>query len=275
MQTTTLDKLSALAQENRLALFRLLMRRYPDHVPAGELAEILNTKANTMSAYLQSLMQAGLINQRRQGRSLLYQADIEGSQALLDGLFADCCRGRPDICLPTGDAQAPTLAARKFRVLFLCRANSARSLMAEALLRDLGRDRFEVFSAGTEPAGTPNLKTIALLKTKGHAVDTLRSKHVAEFQSPEAPEMDFVFTVCDTAANEECPVWQGLPVTSHWGVPDPVQADGAQSEKNLAFQQAYGVLKNRLTAFVALDMDQLSRAALQQQIDNIPLEESL
>lgn len=163
------------------------------------------------------------------------------------------------------------MTAKKFNVLFVCTGNSARSIFAETILRDMAGDRFNAYSAGTTHRSDLNSFAVEMLTTKGHDVTPLRSKNVAEFQGTDAPVMDFVFTVCDRAANEDCPTWQGQPVSGHWGLPDPVKATGTDAEKRLAFQQTYGALRNRLTAFTALPFDQLDRRALQKSVDEIGL----
>ncbi len=266
-----LAQLPALAHPKRLSLFRLLMRRYPDRVPAGDLAEALGMPPSSLSAALAQLRQAGLVTQDRQGTSLLYAVDTGGSGRLVNFLVADCCRGRGDICfnLSGEDPFMTDHKTRKWNVLFICTGNSARSIFAETLLREMAGDRFEVFSAGTKPQSELNPHAVALLAAKGHDISPLRSKHISEFQGEGAPKMDFVFTVCDTAANEECPPWPGQPMSGHWGQPDPVKATGTEAERRLAFQQVYGALKNRIAAFAALPMGTLDRVALQARIDDI------
>ncbi|MCT4557257.1 MAG: helix-turn-helix domain-containing protein [Pelagimonas sp.] len=264
MEIEVISQLSALAHDRRLAIFRLLMRRYPDALPAGEIAQILDLPASSLSTCLTHLRQAGLITQTRAGTSLMYAADTVAAGALVSYLAQDCCRGRPETCL---SQQADP--KRKYNVLFLCTGNSARSIFAEALLRAEAGDRFEAFSAGTEPQNTLNPDAIELLETKGFDTSGLRSKNVSEFQAKDAPQMDFVFTVCDIAANEDCPPWPGQPFSGHWGQPDPVRAMGSDAERKLAFQQAFGGLKNRVQAFAALPLETLDRATLQARIDII------
>lgn len=270
MDMIHVDTLAALAHPQRLALFRLLMRRYPDAVPAGELAEALEVRQNTLSAYLSSLRHAGLIEQTRIGRSLLYRVDMAATGGLMSFLTGDCCRGRPDLCAPRAvhpvEGGTP-MPGRKLNVLFICTGNSARSIFAESILRHLAGDRFAAHSAGTAPRSELNPVAVELLAAKGHDTAPLRAKTVAEFQGPEAPAMDFVFTVCDRAANEECPPWPGQPISAHWGMPDPVKATGTEAERRLAFQQAYAGLKNRIAAFTALPFDSLDRASLQNRLD--------
>lgn len=159
----------------------------------------------------------------------------------------------------------------RYNVLFICTGNSARSIFAETLLRSIGGERFNVHSAGTKPSSKLNPFAIEVLRGKGHDVDSLRAKNVSEFIGGAAPAFDFVFTVCDQAANEECPAWEGQPISGHWGMRDPVKAEGSDAEKSLAFQQAYGTLKNRIQAFAALPIAELDRISLQKAVDDIAL----
>jgi protein-tyrosine-phosphatase len=156
-----------------------------------------------------------------------------------------------------------------FNVLFICTSNSARSIFAEALLNDLGQGRFRAFSAGTIPRGEPHPRALALLERGGFATDGLRSKDLSEFEGEDAPVMDFVFTVCNRAASEDCPPWPGHPLTAHWGIPDPVKETGTEAEQALAFATAFGAMRRRIAAFVALPMAELDRISLQKSIDDI------
>ncbi|MCE8507282.1 helix-turn-helix domain-containing protein [Ruegeria pomeroyi] len=265
-------RLSTLGHPQRLAVFRLLMRRYPGSVAAGEIGAALDVKPSTLSSYLSALVQVGLVTQTREGTSLLYQVDMDGMRETMNALFLDCCRGRPELCLPNALSAVATSSAMthpKYNVLFICTGNSARSIFAETLLRSEGGDRFNVYSAGTKPYSELNPHAVEVLRAKGHDVTGLRAKNIAEFTTPEAPKFDFVFTVCDRAANEECPAWQGQPISAHWGLPDPVRAEGNDAQKNLAFQQAYGTLKNRIQAFANLPFDQLDRISLQLAVDDL------
>ena len=269
METLIPSRLTTLGHPQRLALFRLLMRRYPDRVPAGELAGALGLKPSTLSAYLSALMQAGLVSQERAATSLRYAIDMEEVRRTFDYLLLDCCRGRPELCLPAALKGAPTMTDRKYNVLFICTGNSARSIFAEAILRKEAGDRFNVYSAGTRPQSSLNPFALDVLRQKGHDIAVLRAKNVAEFQGPDAPGFDFVFTVCNQAANEDCPAWTGQPVSAHWGMPDPVKAEGTEAQKSLAFQQAYGALQNRIRAFAALPIASLDRISLQKAVDAI------
>ena len=163
----------------------------------------------------------------------------------------------------------PTHQDTEFDVLFLCSGNSARSIFAEALLRDLGKGRFQAFSAGTRPGTALNPFALDVLRRNGHDTAGLRSKHISEFRQPGSIVMDFVFTVCDTAAAEECPPWPGQPITGHWGLPDPVKATGTDAEKALVFAQTYAALRRRIMAFVELPFASLSRLSLQSRVDAI------
>src|SRR6056297_3347969 len=272
METEIPARLATLGHPQRLAIFRLLMRRYPDRVPAGELADALGLKPSTLSAYLSALMQAGLVSQERAGTSLRYSMAMTEVRRTLDYLMLDCCRGRPDLCTPfslPSTTGSQTMPQPSYEVLFICTGNSARSIFAESILRTEAGDRFSVHSAGTKPNSRLNPFALEVLGQKGHDVSLLRSKTVAEFQGPGAPKFDFVFTVCDRAANEECPAWPGQPMTAHWGVPDPAQAEGTEAERALAFQHAYQALRRRIECFVALPVATLDRISLQNRVDEI------
>ena len=161
------------------------------------------------------------------------------------------------------------MADKKFNVLFVCTGNSARSIFAETILRDMVGDKFTAYSAGTAHRSELNPFAVEMLKSKGHDVSLLRSKNIEEFQGADAPQMDFIFTVCDRAANEECPTWPGQPISGHWGMPDPVKAEGTDAQKRLAFHQTYGALHNRIIAFTALSFENLNRGSLQKHVDEI------
>ena len=154
-------------------------------------------------------------------------------------------------------------------VLFLCTGNSARSIMAEAILNRLGSPRFRAFSAGSMPTGVVNPHAADLLRSQNFVLDGFRSKSWDEFAAPGAPKLDFVFTVCDNAASELCPIWPGQPITAHWGIPDPAAARGGAAEIGLAFADAYRMLSNRIGLFVNLPMETLDRLALKKRLDDI------
>jgi len=156
-----------------------------------------------------------------------------------------------------------------YNVLFICTGNSARSVMAEAILNKEGRGRFHAYSAGSHPAGSVNPHTLTLLKTLGYDTTAFRSKNWDEFAVAGAPEMDFIFTVCDDAAGETCPVWPGHPATAHWAVTDPAKAAGTSAEIAEAFDEAYRLLANRIAAFVSLPLEKLDHVALHKHLADI------
>ncbi|WP_111734900.1 arsenate reductase ArsC [Roseovarius amoyensis] len=161
------------------------------------------------------------------------------------------------------------MADDRMNVLFLCTGNSARSLIAEAIIEREGAGRFRGFSAGSQPKDAPHPHTIGLLQRLGHDTSGIRSKSWEEFAGPDTPRMDFVFTVCDSAASEPCPVWPGQPVSAHWGLPDPAAATGTEAEIAAAFNDTYRLLRNRISTFVNLPLDQLDRLSLQRRLDEI------
>ena len=156
-----------------------------------------------------------------------------------------------------------------YNVLFLCTANSARSIMAEAILNKEGAGRFRGFSAGAKPRGSVHPNAIGTLERLGHDTGFARSKGWDELAAPDAPHMDFVFTVCDQAAAEACPIWPGHPATAHWGIPDPAAAQGNEAERALAFADAYRLLLNRISLLLALPIESLDKLALEQRIREI------
>jgi protein-tyrosine-phosphatase len=262
---------AALGHPGRLAVYRLMMRFAPQGVRPTEIATALGLKANTLSHHLAGLSEAGLVAVERRGRSLYYAVDLNSAEDLVGYLALDVGRGRPDL-LASLIREPSAMRDTDFDVLFICTGNSARSIFAEALLRDLGKGRFQAFSAGTRPNTELNPFAIEVLKRNGHDVSGLRSKHVSEFQTPGSIVMDFVFTVCDRAAAEECPPWPGQPITGHWGLPDPVKATGTEAEKALVFTRTYAALRRRISAFVELPFEALSRLSLQAQVDALGAE---
>src|ERR1700728_2579109 len=151
---------------------------------------------------------------------------------------------------------------RPYNVLFLCTGNSARSVMGEVILNRLGAGKFKAYSAGSHPKGEIHPRTLELLKRLNYLTDHLRSKDWAEFAASDAPPLDFVFTVCDNAANEVCPAWPGQPMTAHWGISDPAAATGTEAEKGLAFSEAFRQLNSRISIFVSLPLARLDKLSL-------------
>ena len=210
--------------------------------------------------------------------------DLEGTRELLSFLVEDCCDGKPEICGPLMKSTAGRMLPRMTKeeppmkvvsskaplnVLFLCTGNSARSIMAECVLNRLGAGKFKAFSAGSQPTGHVNPLALQLLRQAHFDVSQLRSKSWEEFARPDAPKLDFVFTVCDNAAKEVCPIWPGQPMTAHWGLPDPAKAEGSEAERHLAFADTLRMLNNRIGIFVSLPFDKLSKLSLQKKLDEI------
>jgi arsenate reductase (thioredoxin) len=156
-----------------------------------------------------------------------------------------------------------------YNVLFLCTGNSARSIMAEAILKHKGRDVFSAYSAGSHPSGSVRPEAIHQIEAAGLSVEGLRSKSWDEFSAPDAPPINFIFTVCDNAANEVCPIWPGHPMTAHWGIPDPAAVEGTHEEKARAFCDAFTVLDRRINLFLSLPLSTLESLAVQKELDSI------
>ena len=200
----------------------------------------------------------GLWHERRTGRSR------RSRQSLL-------CRGARSSTrfLLRSPFYSVTAMDRPFNVLFLCTGNSARSIMAEAILNRAGGGNFHAFSAGSQPKGQVHPHTLELLRKMNFDTSALRSKSWSEFSGIDALALDFVFTVCDNAAGETCPLWAGQPMTAHWGVPDPTMATGNEAEVRLAFADTFRMLSNRISIFVSLPIRSLDRLSLQRQVDGI------
>lgn len=161
------------------------------------------------------------------------------------------------------------MTSQPFNVLFLCTGNSARSIMGEAITNRVGGGKFKGFSAGSMPKGAVHPLTLKLLNQLNYDATALRSKAWDEFSVPGAPQLDFVFTVCDNAANETCPIWPGQPMSAHWGVPDPVAVEGTDTEKALAFAETYRMLSSRISIFTSLPLASLDELSLQRRLDEI------
>jgi protein-tyrosine-phosphatase/DNA-binding transcriptional ArsR family regulator len=263
METHALaDRFAALSHPTRVALIRLLVGAGPGGLPAGDIAASLGVAPSSLSFHLREMEGAGLIRAARAGRVIRYAAELDAVRGLAAFLTETCCDGDPVRC---GAAFVPEPPRT---VLFLCTGNSHRSIMAEAILNREGAGRFRAFSAGSHPAGAVAPETLDLLRRLNHQVAGLRSKSWDEFARPDAPALDFVFTVCDAAAGEICPTWPGQPLVAHWGVPDPARA-GSAAERGRALSDTYRMLANRIGIFVTLPMRSLDRLSLQRSLDEI------
>lgn len=273
--TSAIDQFASLAQPTRLAAFRQLLSAYPASVAAGELARTCEAPHNTMSTHLGVLMRAGLIDVERAGRAMNYRADVNAFRRLLTYLASDCCNGRPDLCgdiarlIPRPEDRKEQGMAPTFNVLFLCTRNSARSIMAEALLEKVGEGRFNAYSAGSTPADHPMPEVIERLKTLGHDVSRLRCKSWNEFAGPNAPRMDFVIALCDTPQGQVCPDLGEKFVNAAWPLPDPADFKGSQTERVTLLNELYAMVRRRLEIFTSLPFTALDRMALKKRLDEI------
>ena len=283
-----IEAFAALAQEHRLAVFRLLVREGPNGLPAGEIADRVAVPSSTLSRHLAHLEQAHLLRSWRVKRQIYYAVDIEGTRRLVAFLMEECCQGRPEICgyedagscCNEGDqyhtpiaggnqVEASDMTDELYNVLFLCTGNSARSIIAECILNRLGQGKFRAFSGGSHPTGEINPRVINLLNSLHYQTGKLRSKAWDEFAAASAPEFDFVITVCDNAAGEVCPVWPGQPMTVHWSIPDPAAVTGRDALIAAAFADTYRMLERRIGIFVNVASAPLDRPNLKKQLEEI------
>jgi protein-tyrosine-phosphatase/DNA-binding transcriptional ArsR family regulator len=265
---------AALSQDARLNLMRLLIAEGPTGMPAGELACRVGLPASTTSFHLAALERAGLTQPTRQGRQIIHAVRIAGLRRLLGFLTETCCGGRPELCgdlarlLPPwpDEDQGMTPA---FNVLFLCTHNSARSIMAEAILKKHGGGRFRAYSAGSQPIARPNAEVMEKLRALGHDTAHLRSKSWHEFTGPDAPHMDFVITLCDAPEGQECPDFGTVAVTAAWPLPDPAKFTGSAVERAALLNELYASLRRRIEIFAALPFASLDRMALKARLDEL------
>ena len=271
--TQAIPLFAALAHAQRLAAFRLLMRCGSAGLAAGELAQQLAISPSALSFHLKEMENAGLVRQRRVGRSIIYRADLTIGQTLGDFLQRDCCLGldgRAAIGVATFKFEGmSTMLKPPFRLLVLCTGNSARSILGEQLLTELGQGRFIGLSAGSKPKGTPHPLALETLIAHGHAIEGLSSKSWDEFAVPGAPAIDIVLTVCDAAAGEVCPVWPGHPISAHWGLDDPAAVDGSVADKRAAFETTYQLLRRRIAALIRLPLETMQAPAIRQALQTI------
>ena len=268
---------AALGQPTRLELLRSLLKAGPSGLAPGELAARLGLPASTLSFHLRALEGAGLIAATRVGRSLIYAAQMLRLRSLLALLAEACCTGQPGLrggldrligSIPgETDAVQPPPA---FNVLFLCTRNSARSIMAEAILAKVAPGRFAAHSAGSAPAPEgPLPEVLSQLKALGHDVSGLRSKSWEEFTGPGAPSMDFVVALCDTLSGQACPDFGRTLVTAAWPLPDPAKFAGSTAERATLLNELYAGLRRRIEIFASLPIASLDRMALKARVDEL------
>ena len=266
---------AALSVDARLNLMRLLMAEGPSGLPAGDLSGRLGLPPSTTSFHLAALERAGLTQSTRQGRQIVHAARIAGVRRLLGFLTETCCGGRPELCgdlarlLPPWPEEDQGMTPA-FNVLFLCTHNSARSIMAEAILEKHGGGRFHAYSAGSKPIAKPNAEVMAKLHTLGHDTDKLRSKSWNEFIGPSAPQLDFVITLCDTPHRQVCPDFGDMAVTAAWPLPDPAKFTGSPVERAALLNELYASLRRRIDIFTALPFASLDRMAMKKRLDEPP-----
>ena len=275
-EAVAIDGLGSLAQPTRLAVFRKLLAAHPGTVPAGELARLCDVPHNTMSTHLGVLSRAGLVEVERDGRTMNYRADVNAFRGLVKFLTQDCCNGRPDLCgdiarlIPANDHDTKGyLMAASFNVLFICTHNSARSIMAEALLEKIGKGKFNAYSAGSEPAMRPMPEVIDRLKKLGHDTSKLRCKSWNEFTGPDAPRMDFVIALCDTPQGQVCPEFGEKFITGAWPLPDPADFKGSDVERATRMNELYAMIRRRTEIFTSLPFDKLDKMAMKARLDEI------
>jgi protein-tyrosine-phosphatase/DNA-binding transcriptional ArsR family regulator len=265
---------AALSQESRLAVLRLLISAGPNGLRSGEIADRLALHPATTSFHLNALERAGLTQSTRQGRQVIHAARFTALRGLIVFLTETCCSGRPELCgdiarmLPDiPEKEDPMTPA--FNVLFLCTRNSGRSIMAEAILKQLGRGKFNVYSAGSDPADGPVPEVLDKLHALGHDVSELRSKSWNEFTRPDAPHMDFVIALCDTLDGQICPDFGEKAVTGSWPLPDPAKFNGSGAERSTMLNELYASLHRRLGIFISLPFASLDRMAARARLDDL------
>ncbi len=265
---------SALGQASRLEVLRLLISCGPNGLPAREISGRLAIPASTTSFHLAALERAGLIRATRQGRQIIYALRVVALRELLAFLTEACCGGRPELCgdltallPPVSDESEPMTPV--FNVLFLCTHNSARSLMAEAILNRFAGDKFRAYSAGSHPAKTPMPEVLAKLHALGHDVSGLHSKSWQLFTGPDAPQLDFVIGLCDVIDRRTCPDFGDKAVTASWSMPDPAKFTGQGAEREAMLNELYAGLYRRIMIFSNLPFARLDRMAVRKRLDEI------
>ena len=272
--TAAAQVFGALSQETRLAVLRLLIAAGPSGLPAGEIADRLGLPASTTSFHLSALERAGLTQSTRQSRQIIHAVRIAALRELIAFLTEACCDGRPELCGDLGCLLPPapeedSIMTPAFNVLFLCTRNSARSMMAEAILDKVGGGRFRAYSAGSDPAPQPMPEVIEMLGRIGHDVSGLHSKPWDRFTGPDAPRMDFVIALCDVLHGQTCPDLGDTAVTATWPLPDPAKFTGNPAERSLLLNELYAGLHRRIELFTHLPFAALDRIALKARLDEL------
>ena len=266
---------NALSQETRLAVLRLLISAGPNGLPAGEIASTLGIPASTASFHLAALERSGLTQATRQGRQILHAVRIAALRELIAFLAETCCSGHPELCgdiarlAPACPLEESPPMTPAFNVLFLCTKNSARSLMAEAILTKLSEGRFRAYSAGADPAPQPLPEVLETLRRLGHDVSGLHCKSWDSFTGPNAPRMDFVIALCDILEGQPCPDLGNTAVTGTWPLPDPHRFTGDGTERQLLLNELYAGLRRRIDIFTSLPFASLDRIALKARLDEL------
>jgi len=264
----------ALGQERRLAVLRLLIARGPNGLSAGELADQVGMPASTTSFHLSALERAGLVVATRQRQQIIYALRVNALRELIAFLTEACCGGHPELCGDIAQLWPAALEERismtpAFNVLFLCTRNSARSIIAEAILNRFAGERFHAYSAGSDPADAPIPEVLEKLRAVGHDVSGLHSKSWHLFTGPDAPVLDFVIGLCDTFNGQACPDFGDKAVTASWSLPDPAMFTGSTAERAALLNELYGGLYRRITIFANLPFDKLDRMAVRARLDEI------
>jgi protein-tyrosine-phosphatase/DNA-binding transcriptional ArsR family regulator len=265
---------TALSQETRLAIVRLLVEAGPSGMAAGDIAERVGAPGSTLSFHLSALERAGLTQATRQSRQIIHAIRVARLRELLAFLTEACCAGQPHLCgdlstlLPQPNPERK-LMSPSFNVLFLCTRNSGRSIMAEAILRKLAGDRFNAYSAGSNPAAAPIPMVLEKLAALGHDVSDLHSKSWNVFTGEQAPQMDFVIALCDTLDGQVCPDFGAKAVTGSWPLPDPAKFHGSPAECATLLNELYSSLHRRLSIFISLPFASLDRMSVHARLDQI------
>jgi protein-tyrosine-phosphatase/DNA-binding transcriptional ArsR family regulator len=267
----------ALAQTTRLEAYRLLLRYLPYGLPAGDIARLLAVPHNTLSTHIAHLERAGLVLSRREGRSIIYAANFSKMSLVLGTTLAELGASLQDVVRPSLSLVEPAFPQRRpilasehvNNVLVLCTGNSARSILAEAILNREGSGRFRAYSAGSRPKERPDPLATELLASLGYDTDDFRSKSLKEFTRPKAPRMDYIITVCDDICDYASGLFPYQTLRVHWGIPDPALVEGTDVQKRAAFMEAYRRVSIRLTAFVNLPFETLDLDGLHSRIASI------